>query len=36
MYNLPCADINFKDWLDGANVVEGNVIFNACCERSDH
>jgi len=36
MYNLPRAAINFNDGLGGDNVVEGNVIFNACRESGDH
>ena len=36
MFNLPRAAINFNDGLGGGNVVEGNVIFNACRESGDH
>ncbi|CAB9520741.1 expressed unknown protein [Seminavis robusta] len=36
MFNLPRAAINFNDGLGGGNLVEGNVIFNACRESGDH
>lgn len=36
MFNLPRAAINFNDGLGGGNMVQGNVIFNACRESGDH
>ena len=36
MFNLPRAAINFNDGLGGGNLVEGNIIFNACRESGDH
>ena len=36
MYNLPGVAINFNNGLGSDNVVESNVIFNACCESVDH
>ena len=36
MFNLPRAAVNFNDGLGGGNLVQGNVIFNACRESGDH